>query len=330
MQPVTKTSSKWRHFRFSLVCLDFCSKFVIVVVEYRVYWTTSLNCSTLKLRYHCVLLTFWCRCNELVTLINGFLLYGYVFCIKMMPHMSMFLHWTMQGVKGGFYNWSFALQILFLWLVTVLYQCLVFIWCTCTVLFSFKEGILVRISMSLSVKVVCSSVLMIGCLKHRDGNVVMLTNFSQQNQPNCQQFWQIQPMTILSLTYQQHETFVADFPGRCHFDNFLCSQWRKSRQHYDLAVSVKPPVKCDLECNLWKPSLSLLWTDIKISISRLRWLCYFIVHPSMSLLPDKYNCGLRVRPECRERFPRHRLQRKPLVSDPGMHYGSCRDACRDR
>ena len=26
---------------------------------------------------------------------------------------------------------------------------------------------------------------------------------------------------------------------------------------------------------------------------------------------------------CRERFPRHRLQRKPLVSDPGMHHGPC-------
>ena len=27
--------------------------------------------------------------------------------------------------------------------------------------------------------------------------------------------------------------------------------------------------------------------------------------------------------ECRERFPRHRFQRKPLVSDPGMHHGIC-------
>ena len=27
--------------------------------------------------------------------------------------------------------------------------------------------------------------------------------------------------------------------------------------------------------------------------------------------------------ECRECFSRHRLQRKPLVSDPGMHHGTC-------
>ena len=30
-----------------------------------------------------------------------------------------------------------------------------------------------------------------------------------------------------------------------------------------------------------------------------------------------------MRRECRERLPRHRLQRKPLVSDPGMYHGTC-------
>ena len=29
-----------------------------------------------------------------------------------------------------------------------------------------------------------------------------------------------------------------------------------------------------------------------------------------------------MRRECRERFPRHQLQRKPLVSEPGMHHGT--------
>ena len=40
----------------------------------------------------------------------------------------------------------------------------------------------------------------------------------------------------------------------------------------------------------------------------------------MGLLPDTYNCGLRMR---RERFSRHRRQRKPLVSDTGMHQDTC-------
>ena len=43
----------------------------------------------------------------------------------------------------------------------------------------------------------------------------------------------------------------------------------------------------------------------------------------MGLLPDTRNRGLCMRRECRERFPRHRLQRKPLVSDPSMHHGTC-------
>ena len=43
----------------------------------------------------------------------------------------------------------------------------------------------------------------------------------------------------------------------------------------------------------------------------------------MGLLPDTQNRGLRMRRECRERFPRHRIQRKLLVSDPGMHHGTC-------
>ena len=34
-------------------------------------------------------------------------------------------------------------------------------------------------------------------------------------------------------------------------------------------------------------------------------------------------CGLCMHWECRERFPHHRLQRKPLVSDLGMNHGTC-------
>ena len=43
----------------------------------------------------------------------------------------------------------------------------------------------------------------------------------------------------------------------------------------------------------------------------------------MGLLTDTQNCRLCMRRECRERFPRHRLQRNPLVSDPTMHHGTC-------
>ena len=36
-----------------------------------------------------------------------------------------------------------------------------------------------------------------------------------------------------------------------------------------------------------------------------------------------HDYGLRMRRECRERFPRHQLQRKPPISDPAMHHGTC-------
>ena len=45
--------------------------------------------------------------------------------------------------------------------------------------------------------------------------------------------------------------------------------------------------------------------------------------PSHGPLARYVNCGLRMCRECRERFPHQRLQRKPLVSDPGLHHGTC-------
>ena len=45
----------------------------------------------------------------------------------------------------------------------------------------------------------------------------------------------------------------------------------------------------------------------------------WIILYSMGLLPDTQNCGLRMRQEFREPFPRHR----PLINDPDMHHGTC-------
>ena len=50
----------------------------------------------------------------------------------------------------------------------------------------------------------------------------------------------------------------------------------------------------------------------------------------MGLLSDTKKYRLRMRQECRKRFPRHRLQRKPLVSDPGIHHGTCFTGSRIR
>ena len=41
---------------------------------------------------------------------------------------------------------------------------------------------------------------------------------------------------------------------------------------------------------------------------------------AIGILSDTYNFGVHMRRECRERFPHHRLHRKPLFSDPNMHH----------
>ena len=43
----------------------------------------------------------------------------------------------------------------------------------------------------------------------------------------------------------------------------------------------------------------------------------------MIMINTSLTCGLHMHRECRERFSRCRIKRKPLVSDPGMHHGTC-------
>ena len=50
---------------------------------------------------------------------------------------------------------------------------------------------------------------------------------------------------------------------------------------------------------------------------------------SMGLLQDTWNCGLRMRRECRERFPRQRGLAIPTCIT-ARAWRMCRDACRDR
>ena len=49
--------------------------------------------------------------------------------------------------------------------------------------------------------------------------------------------------------------------------------------------------------------------------NREPWMCH-------GLLPGTWNWWLRMRRECRERFPHQRLESKPLVNDPGMRHGT--------
>ena len=78
-------------------------------------------------------------------------------------------------------------------------------------------------------------------------------------------------------------------------------------------------------------ALYFLWYKLSMEVylcSSIIWIicgsvCLAAGITPMGLLPDTDNCGMRMRRECRECFPRHRLQRKPLVSDLGIHHGTC-------
>ena len=60
------------------------------------------------------------------------------------------------------------------------------------------------------------------------------------------------------------------------------------------------------------PTLNtVLLTHLLEYLWHASWHMQICVLHSMGLLPDTENCGLRMHRECRERFPRHRIQSKP-------------------
>ena len=63
------------------------------------------------------------------------------------------------------------------------------------------------------------------------------------------------------------------------------------------------------------------------------WSYARLIRRPMDLLPDTQNCWLRMCLEYRKRFPRHRLLRKPLVSDHGTcvtHVPWCKSGSQTR
>ena len=63
--------------------------------------------------------------------------------------------------------------------------------------------------------------------------------------------------------------------------------------------------------------------DTKVGSQNFGYQIWFCTRLDMGLLSHTQNCGLCMRWECQEWFPCHRLQRKPLISNPNMHHGMC-------
>ena len=81
------------------------------------------------------------------------------------------------------------------------------------------------------------------------------------------------------------------------------------RDHHKLVWFV---IRCSIFYNLYSIYLFLVCDIHHLPFTSM-----------MGLLPEKYNCGLPMRRKSPECFLRHRLERKPLVSDPGMHHCTC-------
>ena len=78
-------------------------------------------------------------------------------------------------------------------------------------------------------------------------------------------------------------------------------------------------VACDI-CEEYASIGKPLWKEVSY--------CKYS-NKSMKVLPDTSNCGLRMRQECRERFPRHRgLTLSTCIT--ARAWRTCSDTCWDR
>ena len=99
----------------------------------------------------------------------------------------------------------------------------------------------------------------------------------------------------ISISYAMYSLMYTKY-------NICCVPWCKLRHRYNGWGYIA------IRTTLSVPARHFARSDM--------WLTEYT---RMGLLQDTWNRVLRMRRECRERFPRHRLQRKPLVSGPGMH-----------
>ena len=148
-------------------------------------------------------------------------------------------------------------------------------------------------------------------------------------------------MTLICVTILRHGDTVC----QCFFHKKLCKssnnmcmiKWRHhNRELHHKTSAIYLPVssgcvgaeikhKVNFIGILFPAKRNISWKNpiIRRSNHNESWRKWNAESKPMGFFPDTSNFGLRMRRECRERFPRYRLQRKPLVSDPGMHHRTC-------
>ena len=90
-------------------------------------------------------------------------------------------------------------------------------------------------------------------------------------------------------------------------------------QYHPLCLHISPEVSYLIKFDLMN-------FTFHIFVDKIRRECCMVDRNVAEWLPLQWassQMGLHMRRKCWERFPCHRLQRKPLVNDPVMHYGTC-------
>ena len=121
-------------------------------------------------------------------------------------------------------------------------------------------------------------------------------------------------------------------------DNGLSPVWRPTIIWTNASLLFNKPLWINIS-ETWIPIQWLLFRKMNLNMSSVKWWSFYLgsdvlfcrdtnrfylylsVFIGMGLLRVTQNFGLHMRRKWRERFPRHKLQRIPLVSYPGMHHG---------
>ena len=114
-----------------------------------------------------------------------------------------------------------------------------------------------------------------------------------------------------------------------------------SRRHVNMSPFIGSMLNAVANCYMWCCVVSKPWsldfrgtflspTRVDSPLTIRQWpICLNRIGVNwMGLLPDTLNCGLRMRRECRERFPRHLGLALPTCST-ARALRTCRDACRN-
>ena len=120
-------------------------------------------------------------------------------------------------------------------------------------------------------------------------------------------------MIVTPITAYESQIWASVCIGKTLYSKSICH-----RHPYEKSI-----LSCALF--LWRLNmLQMLWCSATSEGTLSLWNYWH-----MGLLPDTWNCGLRMRRECQERFPRYSgLATPTCITTPASR--TCRDACRDR